>query len=124
MPTRPNTALVALQATETVLMWGGFLALQIAKTRFNRCSGAYGGLFAAEIVLAVGTSTFFAWQARRSKLVQPLYGSSYAVCGQCFLGFASKFSWPYRGIGSTKTLMSSQRQSLHQPCFALLALLP
>ena len=75
MPARPNTALVALQATETVLMWGGFLALQIAKTRFNRCTGAYGGLFAAEIVLAVGTSTFFAWQARRSKLVQPLFGS-------------------------------------------------
>lgn len=74
MSTRPNTAHVALQAMETVLMWGGFLALQIAKTRFNRCTGAYGGLFAAEIVLAVGTSAFFAWQARRSKLVPPLFG--------------------------------------------------
>ena len=75
MPSKPKTAHVALQAVEMVLMWGGFLALQIAKTRFNRCSGAYGGLFAAEIVLAVGASAFFAWQARRSKLVAPFFRS-------------------------------------------------
>ena len=81
VPTRPNTGLVALQATETALMWGAFLALQIAKTRFNRCTGAYGGLFGAEIVLAVGTSAFFAWQARRSKLVPPLFGSACAGRG-------------------------------------------
>lgn len=129
VPTRPNTALVALQATETVLMWGGFLALQIAKTRFNRCTGAYGGLFAAEIVLAVGTSAFFAWQARRSKLIQPLFGSFCAVFlravnskgRQHYLGFALTSLWPYCGMGMTKARMYSQirNTAFHQQFLAL-----
>jgi hypothetical protein len=45
-------------------IWGGFLGLQIGKTRFPRCSGAYGGLFAVQIVLSVAASAFFTWQAR------------------------------------------------------------
>ncbi|KAK9843827.1 hypothetical protein WJX81_007905 [Elliptochloris bilobata] len=70
VPTRPNTARVALQATETALMWAVFLALQVAKTRFDHCTGAYGGLFAAEIVLAVGMCAFFAWQAFHKRQAQ------------------------------------------------------
>ena len=60
---------MAVQAAETVLMWGGFLALQLAKTRFPRCSGAYLGLFGVQIVLSLAASAFFAWQARSANMV-------------------------------------------------------
>ena len=86
-----------MQAAETVLMWGGFLALQLVKTRFQRCSGAYLGLFAVQIVLSLAASAFFAWQARNANMVlSPFWvlraAARRAMAAQEFFGYFSGFS--------------------------------
>ena len=86
-PPRRRWRRVAVQSAQMAAIWGGFLGLQIGKTRFPRCSGAYGGLFAVQIVLSIATSAFFTWQAHHqrklklqtaSRLRQPMLADVYA----------------------------------------------
>lgn len=87
---------MAVQAAETVLMWGGFLALQLAKTRFPRCSGAYLGLFGVQIVLSLAASAFFAWQARSANMVlSPFWVSA---CDRAARDGCSRFFVFFRGV--------------------------
>jgi len=64
-----------LQLLEVLVLWGGFLGLQLGKGRLQRCSAPYYGIFACQVVLAVVANMLFTVQARRAALAAAQVGA-------------------------------------------------